>query len=71
MLVCVSMLWFLASLLCFPCYGATESSTGSEVFAIPFRTQASLMVVPVMVNGSRPYDFALDTGSSASAIDPG
>jgi hypothetical protein len=70
MLVRFPLLWFLASLLCFPCHGSKESFAGSEVFAVPFRTRAALMIVPVMVNGSRPFDFALDTGSSATAIDP-
>src|ERR1700730_3540488 len=70
MLVRFPLLLFLVSLSCFSCYGAKDSFAGSEVFAVPFRTQASLMVVPVMVNGSGPYDFALDTGSSATAIDP-
>jgi predicted aspartyl protease len=71
MLVRFPLLWFLASLLCFPCQGAQEFPAGSEVFAIPFRSLADgLIIVPVMVNGSGPFDFVLDTGSSATAIDP-
>jgi predicted aspartyl protease len=71
MLVRLPLLSFLASLLCFLCHGATEYSAGTEVFAVPFRSLADgLMIVPVMVNGAGPFDFVLDTGSSATAIDP-
>jgi predicted aspartyl protease len=30
----------------------------------------SLILVPVMVNGSGPYDFVLDTGTSTTIVDP-
>jgi predicted aspartyl protease len=70
MLIRYPFLWFLASLLSLPCQAAKEPFTGSEVFQIPFRVVAdSLIVVPVMVNGAGPFDFALDTGSSATTID--
>jgi predicted aspartyl protease len=71
MLVRFPLLWFLASLLCFRCQATEDFSAASEVFAVPFRSLADgLIIVPVMVNGSGPFDFVLDTGSSATAIDP-
>jgi predicted aspartyl protease len=71
MLVRFPLLWFLASLSCFPCQAAKDFPVVSEGFAVPFRSLADgLIIVPVMVNGFGPYDFVLDTGSSATAIDP-
>jgi predicted aspartyl protease len=32
--------------------------------------ESSLIVVPVMINGSGPYDFMLDTGASLTILDP-
>src|ERR1700749_109042 len=65
-----SLWWFLTLPLGFPCLGANQPSAGSQVFAVPFRSLADgLIVVPVKVNGCGPFDFVLDTGSSATAID--
>ena len=65
-----SLWWFLTLPLCFPCLGANQPPAGSQVFAVPFRSLADgLIVVPVKVNGCGPFDFVLDTGSSATAID--
>jgi hypothetical protein len=70
MLVRLPLLWFLASLSCFPCHGAKEVFAEPEVFAVPFRVvENTLIVLPVRVNGAGPFDFALDTGSGDSAID--
>jgi predicted aspartyl protease len=71
MLVRFPLLWLLTSLSCFPCQAAKDFTAVSEGFAVPFRSLADgLIIVPVMVNGSGPFDFVLDTGSSATAIDP-
>jgi hypothetical protein len=70
MLVRLPLLWFLASLSCFPGNGAKEVFAEPEVFAVPFRVvENTLIVLPVRVNGAGPFDFALDTGSGDSAVD--
>src|SRR5262249_10188100 len=36
----------------------------------PRFVERSIVVVPVMLNGSGPYDFVLDTGAQITTIDP-
>src|SRR5215467_2499924 len=36
----------------------------------PRFVERSIVIVPVMLNGSGPYDFVLDTGEQMTAIDP-
>jgi hypothetical protein len=62
---------FLLLLVCLTkCLGAfaAEQSNG---FDIHFKLLCgTLILVPVMVNGSGPYDFVLDTGTSMTLVDP-
>src|ERR1700678_819173 len=61
---------FLLFLLCLTkCSTAIagDQSTGFDIHCNLF--YGSLILAPVMVNGFGPYDFVLDTGTSATIID--
>jgi predicted aspartyl protease len=61
----------LLILLCLTKCSAAVAGEQSKGFDIHFKLLCgSLILVPVMVNGSGPYDFVLDTGASTTAIDP-
>jgi Aspartyl protease len=62
---------FLLFLVCLTRCSAAIAADQSNGFDIHFKLRCgSLILVPVMVNGSGPYEFILDTGSSATVIDP-
>jgi len=52
--------------------GAARSARAGEAKPVAFQLGAKkpLIVVPVLVNGSGPYSFAVDTGASGSGISP-
>lgn len=52
------------------CLSALAESTGEKQFQTKFRVKAeSMIIVPVTINGSGPFDFLLDTGSTGTVID--
>jgi len=52
------------------CLSALADGTGEKQFQIKFRVRAeSMIIVPVTINGSGPFDFLLDTGSTETIID--
>ncbi len=60
----------LVSSVLSPAISVAESSTSSS-FTVHFRrVQGFAVIVPVFVNGSGPYDFMLDTGSTCTTVDP-
>ncbi len=62
---------FLLILLCLTRCSAAVAGGQSNGFDIHFKLLCgSLILVPVTVNGSGPYDFVLDTGTSTTSIDP-
>jgi gag-polyprotein putative aspartyl protease len=62
---------FLLILLCLTRCSAAVADGQSNGFDIHFKLLCgSLILVPVTVNGSGPYDFVLDTGTSTTSIDP-
>ena len=62
---------FLLFLVCLTRWSAAFAGDQSNGFDIHFKLLCgSLILVPVMVNGSGPYDFVLDTGTSTTLIDP-
>ncbi len=62
---------FLLFLVCLTRCSAAIAGDQSNGFDIHFKLLCvSLILVPVMVNGSGPYDFVLDTGTSTTSIDP-
>lgn len=62
---------FLLILLCLTRCSTAVAGDQLDGFDIHFKLlRGSLILVPVMVNGSGPYDFVLDTGTSTTAIDP-
>jgi hypothetical protein len=62
---------FLLFLVCLAKCSAAVAGDQSNGFDIHFKLLCwSLILVPVMVNGSGPYDFVLDTGTSTTLIDP-
>jgi hypothetical protein len=62
---------FLLFLVCLARCSAAVAGDQSNGFDIHFKLLCgSLILVPVMVNGSGPYDFVLDTGTSTTIIDP-
>jgi hypothetical protein len=62
---------FLLLLVCLTRCSAAIAGDQSNRFDIHFKLLCgSLILVPVMVNGSGPYEFVLDTGSSTTLIDP-
>jgi hypothetical protein len=61
---------FLLFLVCLTRCSAAVAADPSNGFDIHFELLCgSLILVPVMVNGSGPYDFVLDTGTSTTLID--
>ncbi len=61
---------FLLFLVCLTRCSAAVAGDQSNGFDIHFKLFCgSLILVPVMVNGSGPYDFVLDTGTSTTVID--
>ena len=62
---------FLFLLVCLTRGSAAIAGDVSNGYDIHFKLLCgSLILVPVMVNGSGPYEFVLDTGSSTTVIDP-
>ena len=62
---------FLLFLVCLTRCSAAIAGDQSNGLDIHFKLLCgSLILVPVMVNGSGPYEFELDTGSSTTVIDP-
>ena len=62
---------FLLFLVCLTKCSAAVAGDQSNGFDIHFKLLCgSLILVPVTVNGSGPYDFVLDTGTSMTLIDP-
>ena len=62
---------FLLFFICLTRCSAAVAGDQSNGFDIHFKLLCgSLILVPVMVNGSGPYDFVLDTGTSMTLIDP-
>jgi len=51
-----------------PVGGAERALDGCEIAFQPANAENPLVVVPVFVNEKGPYDFALDTGASSTAI---
>jgi predicted aspartyl protease len=64
-------LWhFLLLLLCLTKCSTAIAGDPSTDFDIHYKVfYGSLILVPMMVNGFGPYDFVLDTGTSATIID--
>jgi hypothetical protein len=59
----------LAATLC-PALYAEAYCPGNVASIRPRFVERSIVLVPVMLNGSGPYDFVLDTGQQMTAIDP-
>jgi hypothetical protein len=62
----------LASAVCLPAIAAAAnpSDAATGIVTAKFRLDDdSMILVPVSINGSAPYDFLLDTGCSGSIID--
>lgn len=53
-----------------PALYAEAHCPGNVASIRPRFDQHSIVIVPVMVNGSGPYDFVLDTGAQLTIIDP-
>jgi len=67
-----SLLIVLAAQLSFTCtFGHAEAHCPAGIPDLHPRVVAgALLVIPVMVNGSGPYDFMVDTGSQLNILDP-
>jgi hypothetical protein len=62
---------FLLFLVCLAKCSAAVAGDQSNGFDIHFKLlYGTLILVPVLVNGSGPYDFVLDTGTSTTSVDP-
>src|SRR5271170_5292107 len=62
---------FLLFFICLTRCSAAVAGDQANGFDIHFKLLCgSLILVPVTVNGSGPYDFVLDTGTSMTLIDP-
>ena len=53
-----------------PVLQAESRCPGSAASVTPRLVQRALIVIPVRVNETGPYDFIVDTGSQVSLIDP-
>lgn len=52
------------------CLSTLADDIGGKQFQIKFKVRArSMIIVPVTINGSGPFDFLLDTGSTETIID--
>ena len=63
----------IAFTICLPAIAAPpdEAEPAAKIMTARIKiAQLSLIVVPVMINGSGPYDFMLDTGASLTMLDP-
>jgi hypothetical protein len=67
-----------AALAVLPCWflPGAEAAAAKDIFAdgsgtarFPFEWREGVVVVPVSINGSRPYHFVLDTGSTRMLVD--
>lgn len=56
---------FLAILVFFFCV----CGFGQEPFSVRFKVESSMIIVPVTINGSGPYNFIFDTGNSDITVD--
>jgi predicted aspartyl protease len=45
------------------------SAVGQQRFSLKFKVNQSLIIVPVTINGTGPYNFLLDTGNSDMTVD--
>lgn len=60
----------VAALLALPLQQGVAAATASNASTIHFKVVAgSLIVVPLRVNGAGPFEFVLDTGTSATVVD--
>jgi len=65
--------WLTAATLAaimFPMLYAEAHCPGNVVSIRPRFVEHSIILVPVMLNGSGPYDFVLDTAAQVTTIDP-
>jgi len=65
--------WFVAASLAFvliPMLCAETHCPGDAVSIRPRFIDHSIIVIPVMLNGSGPYDFVLDTADQITVVDP-
>ena len=53
-----------------PLLSAEQHCPGNIASITPRFVQSALIVIPVWINRSGPYDFVVDTGSQITAIDP-
>jgi hypothetical protein len=53
-----------------PAIQAEASCPGNAASVIPRFVQHALIVIPVRINQSGPFDFIVDTGSQVTVIDP-
>jgi predicted aspartyl protease len=63
----------IAFVICFPAIAVAQAEpvSAAKIMAARIKiAESSLIVVPVLINGSGPYDFMLDTGSSLTMLDP-
>jgi hypothetical protein len=60
----------LAAIL-FPALYAEPHCPGNVASIRPRFVERSIVIVPVMLNGTGPYDFVLDTAQQMTTIDPG
>ena len=66
--------WLAAASLAFvliPTVWAEAHCPGNVVSIRPRFIEHSIVIIPVMLNGSGPYDFLLDTGDQLTVIEPG
>jgi predicted aspartyl protease len=63
----------IAFTICLPAIAAPpdEAEPPAKIMTARIKiAESSLIVVPVMINGSGPYDFMLDTGASLTMLEP-
>ena len=70
--LCNSLCVFLATAFTFPsiCSQAETRCPGNIAGLRPRIVAGALLVIPVKINESGPYEFMVDTGSQLNVIDP-
>jgi predicted aspartyl protease len=66
------LLVLLAFAICVPAVAAAQDQTQPNPHIVTAKIkldELSMIIVPVSINGSGPYDFLLDTGSAKSMVD--